>query len=71
MTDEGKTEASEEVPAKPRFRIKKPNPIVYFILGPFILTFVSLYLLFKLDSQNISRDAYIYHAPELADYQNV
>ena len=41
VTEEGKTEASEEVPAKPRFRIKKPNPIVYFILGPFILTFVS------------------------------
>ena len=36
-TDDVTSESSEEAVSKPRFKIEKPNPIVYFIAGPFVL----------------------------------
>ena len=32
---------------KPRFKISKPNPIIYFIIGPFVLVFIVYIILTK------------------------
>ena len=43
--DEGE---QAEVTAKPRFKIVKPNPIVYFIAGPFLIVFIIYIVLTKI-----------------------
>ena len=41
-------EVSEEIVAKPRFKISKPNPLLYFIVGPFVLIFIIYIVLTKM-----------------------
>ena len=38
----------DETASKPRFKISKPNPMVYFIIGPFIIVFVVYIVLTKI-----------------------
>ena len=40
-------ESSQEPVAKARFKISKPDPIIYFISGPFILVFIIYIILTK------------------------
>jgi flagellar basal body-associated protein FliL len=41
-------EVPEEIVAKPRFKISKPNPLLYFVVGPFILIFIIYIVLTKM-----------------------
>ena len=37
----------DETVTKPRFKISKPNPIIYFIIGPFVVVFIVYIILTK------------------------
>ena len=51
MAEETEEVESEDGPdetvTKPRFKISKPNPIIYFIIGPFVLVFIVYIILTK------------------------
>ena len=51
MAEETKEVESEdgldETVTKPRFKISKPNPIIYFIIGPFVVVFIVYIILTK------------------------
>ena len=46
VAEVGEAEAEETI-AKPRLKLRKPNPIVYFIGGPFLVVFVIYVVLTK------------------------
>ena len=55
---ESEGDGTEEAVAKPRFKIGKPNPIIYFIAGPFVVVFFVYIVLTKiLISSDLAHEA--------------
>ena len=55
---EAEQDDSEETIVTPRFKLRKPNPMVYFIVGPFLLVFIIYVVLTKvLISSNLGHEA--------------
>ena len=45
---DAEADSSEEEVTKPRLKIRMPNPIIYFFIGPFVIIFVVYIILTKL-----------------------